>query len=203
MNVLDALHVRRSSRFFLPRTVPQSTVEAVLRNAVRAPSMINAQPWRVHVLAGDARERICDAVLRAHREGGRPRRSPLVRIPANWRDTFRSRHGARAWERNFEFHGAPVGLLLTTNHHVEPACLLDLGIFLQSVMLAASGFGLSTCPQVAWTDHEEVLRPLVPLRADEALVCGVALGFADDATRGNVTTTPRRTLDEIAAFSGF
>src|SRR3954465_16092350 len=73
-----ALLSRRSLRAFRPDPVPREAVERVLALASRAPSGTNVQPWKVHALAGGARERLAKemhAGFMAHGEEGRTRAS--------------------------------------------------------------------------------------------------------------------------------
>ncbi|HEX3406163.1 MAG TPA: nitroreductase family protein, partial [Caulobacteraceae bacterium] len=62
----DALHQRRSVRAFKPDPVPLSLVRELLDCARRSPSGTNIQPWTVHVVTGEVRERLVAEVL-AHR----------------------------------------------------------------------------------------------------------------------------------------
>lgn len=69
MFVDDALRARRSMRAFKPDPVPPGLVVELLTLASQAPSGTNIQPWKVHVVAGEARARLEREVL-AHRETG-------------------------------------------------------------------------------------------------------------------------------------
>ena len=103
--------------------------------------------------------------------------------------------------RNYDFFGAPVGLMFTIDRVMRQGSWLDFGMFLQSVMVAARGHGLDTCPQAAFT-------PVPPhhhagdRRAgeDEQLVCGMSLGYADPAAVENSLVTDR---EPVAAFARF
>ena len=62
-----AIESRFSCRAFLrDKPVPRAMLEDILRVASRAPSGTNHQPWRVYVLEGAARDRLCDEVCAAH-----------------------------------------------------------------------------------------------------------------------------------------
>ena len=81
--------------------------------------------------------------------------------------------------RNFEFFGAPVGLMFSIDRRPGQGSLLDCGVFLQNVMLAAGACGLATCAQAAWIDYHRIIGEILRLDGDEQLECGVALGYAD------------------------
>ena len=76
--------------------------------------------------------------------------------------------------------------------------LVDYGMFLQSVMLAARAHGLHTCPQAAWNGFATIILPHVGAGPDEMLVCGMALGYADDEDIVNTFRTPR---EAVASFT--
>jgi len=63
-----AIMARRSIRAFLPTPVPRATVESILDVARFAASGVNTQPWQVHVITGQAKDRICAAILRVNRD---------------------------------------------------------------------------------------------------------------------------------------
>ena len=50
MNLLDALHTRRSIRRYLDRPVPPALIDQLLDAATWAPSAHNRQPWRFVVI---------------------------------------------------------------------------------------------------------------------------------------------------------
>ncbi len=59
--------------------------------------------------------------------------------------------------RNYRFFGAPVGLMFTIDRVMERGSWLDYGMFLQSIMVAARGRGLDTCPQAAFTPFHRIV----------------------------------------------
>ena len=66
MDVIEAITGRRSVRGFSDKPVGRVTVEEILAAASRAPSGSNIQPWKVHVVAGESRDRLCEGLI-AHR----------------------------------------------------------------------------------------------------------------------------------------
>lgn len=223
MDVIEAMTGRRSVRGFLPTEVPQATVQAILDAASRAPSGSNIQPWKVYVVAGDARNRVCHGMT-AHREAHPEEETPQYQYyPVEWREPYIGRRRATGWGlygvlgigkgdreaafrqqlKNYDLFGAPVGLFFTLDADMELGSWLDCGMFIQNVMLAARAHGLETCPQAAWVYHHEKLRELLPIPTDEKLVCGMALGREDPAAPANAFTTEREPVAAFAAFEGF
>lgn len=222
MGAVAAITGRRSVRAFLPDPVPRETVEKILDIAARAPSGTNMQPWRAHVLAGKARDLLCEKVLAAHdaHEGGSPeyryypeaffepylshRRKVgwdmygLLGIERGEGDRMHAQHG-----RNFVFFDAPIGIIFTIDRRLEIGSWLDYGMFLQNVMIAARAFGLETCPQAAFASHHAVVREELRLDPQEMVVCGMALGREDTSAAINALHTERMPARDFASFSGF
>jgi nitroreductase len=220
-DAIEAVSGRRSVRRFLPTAVPRSTVEAILVAASRAPSGTNSQPWHVHAVAGEARQRLSAAVTAAAKAGRRKDEYPyspepipepyLARRRKVGYDLYklygiqRSDYAARkeAYLRNFEFFGAPVGLFFTMDRALLFGSWLDMGMFMQNVMIVARGHGLETCPQAAWCEYPDVIRPLLQIPQERILVSGMSLGFEERAAPVNALRTEREPLGGFATFEGF
>ena len=80
MLMQDALRARRSVRAFRRDPVSRELIEAILEDAARAPSGTNIQPWKVHVVAGEVRDRLEREVL-AHRELQPPPADAIAEFP--------------------------------------------------------------------------------------------------------------------------
>lgn len=218
-NLVDAvIGTRRAVRRFLPDPVPQHLVEEILAAASFAPSAINTQPWRVRVLAGAARERLCESVLAAYDAGG-----PRPEEPTTWFGPYQERRrvfGARFYghpgigrgdvprlraqqRRNFSFYDAPVGLMFSIDRRLPSSSWLDCGMFLQNVMLAAAARGLATCPQGCWNDFPDVVARELALQPQERLLCGMALGHPDAEAPENDLDMGREPVAAFATFTGF
>jgi len=157
----EALLTRRSVRAFLPAPVDRSVVEELLTLASRSPSGSNIQPWKVHVVAGEARERLSRAILEAlDRDGYEGHKREWNYYPVNWREPYLARRRKIGWDlygllgikkgdfegterqrrRNYEFFGAPVGLIFTLDQDLEIGSWLDLLYY--TLRLAADRFEL-------------------------------------------------------------
>jgi nitroreductase len=100
-------------------------------------------------------------------------------------------------QRNFQFFGAPVGLIFTMYKDLGTGAFLDYGMFLQNLMLAAQAYGLSTCPQGAWVSFSKIVMPFIGAGEDEFLVCGMSLGYADQNDVVNTLKTPRESVESF------
>jgi nitroreductase len=215
----DALLTRRSVRGFLPTPVPQETLEAVLSLAARAPSGTNIQPWKVVVVTGAARQRISDALI-AERARGVEHEGEYRYYPPVWREPYIGRRRQlgkalytllgipkddvagreRHFARNYEFYGAPVGLFFVLDRDMEVGSWLDLGMFMQNVMIAARAFGLDTCAQQVFAQYHRLINPLLGIGDDEILVCGMSLGYADPDDAANLLESAR---EPVSCFTRF
>lgn len=218
-----AIATRRSVRGFKPDPVPRETVEAILQLAARAPSGSNIQPWRVHVCAGSARDDIVRAVLSALATEPDAQTAQYQYYPRTWRSPYIDRRRATGWglygtlgiakgdrqataaqhAKNYTFFEAPVGLFFTIEPDMELGSWLDYGMFLQSIMVAARGFGLDTCPQQAWSRFHKIILPKLGVPSDHILVCGMALGWIDPTEPANAFWTDREPVGAFTEMHGF
>jgi nitroreductase len=218
-----AITSRRSIRAFLPTPVPRATIEAILAVASRAPSGTNTQPWRVHVLTGAAKAALSADIRAAHDDPVQAAQhtEEYAYYPREWRSPYIERRRKVGWDlygllgiartdkarmhaqhgRNYDFFGAPVGLMFSIERVMQQGSWLDYGMFLQNLMVAARARGLDTCPQAAFTPfHRIIARHLGLDEAREMLVCGMSLGWADPAAIENTLVTER---EPLAGFTRF
>jgi nitroreductase len=76
-------------------------------------------------------------------------------------------------------------------------------MYAQTIMLAARGMGLHTCPQAAWIPFQEPIYRHLGIPEDQDLVTGMALGYADDSKIENTLVSDREALENVAHFRGF
>jgi nitroreductase len=225
MDVEEALNSRRSVRAFLHTPVPRTEVERVLALAAKSASNSNSQPWQVHVLTGEAKSSLTAALLQSHDNGGRAAELEYGYQPRPdaWVEPYKSRRrefGERLYgetlgiaatdltgrlahhRRNYDFFGAPVGMFLTVSRSSLGGGLIDAGLFLQALMLAARARGLDTCTQASFIDFHPILRRHLSIPEDQIIVCGVSLGYADPRHRLNRLSTSREAVKDFAIFYG-
>jgi nitroreductase len=220
---IDAAIVsRRSVRAFLPTPAPHGMVEEILEVAARAPSGTNTQPWKVYVLQGAARDEFSQRLCRAYDDPAEreAHTEEYAYYPAQWVSPYIDRRRKVGWDlygllgigredkarmhaqhrRNYEFFGAPVGLIFTIDRILAQGSWLDYGMFLQNVMVAARARGLDTCPQAAFARFHRLIGELLGLNAAEMVVCGMALGHADPQAPENELRTAREPVLSFARF---
>lgn len=217
-----AITSRRSIRAYLPRAVARDDIAEILRVAGRAPSGTNTQPWKVYVLEGERKRDLSAAILAIHNdpEQARLHTEEYAYYPREWVSPYIERRRKVGWDlyallgltrdnkagmaaqhgRNYDFFGAPVGLIFTIDRVMEQGSWLDYGMFLQSVMVAARARGLDTCPQAAFTQYHRVISSELDLPANETVVCGMSLGYADTTKIENSLITERMGVEEFVKF---
>jgi nitroreductase len=83
---------------------------------------------------------------------------------------------------------------------MEQGSWLDYGMFLQTLMIAARGRGLDTCPQAAIASYPAVVRAELGIPESEMVVCGMALGTADPEEPVNGLRAEREPLKAYTVF---
>jgi nitroreductase len=209
----QVIATRKSIRAFLPTPVAKEDIQKILEVATRAPSGGNTQPWKVYVFMGQAKQRLSEAILRAHNNPNNEYTEEYHYYPVEWVSPYKERRrkvgldlysllnlerenkaGMHAqFGRNYVFFDAPVGLIFTIDRVMEQGSWLDYGMFLQNIMLAAKARGLDTCPQAAFTQYHQIIREFVDLPEQQMVVCGMSLGYADISKVENTLVTERDT----------
>jgi nitroreductase len=217
-----AITSRRSVRAFLDTPVPVQVVHDILRVASRAPSGTNTQPWRVTVLTGRSRAELSRRIVDAFNDPAQraTHTQEYAYYPTQWTSPYLERRRKVGWDlytllgigksdhdrmhrqhgRNFRFFDAPIGLIFTIDRVLQQGSWLDYGMFLQSVMVAARGRGLDTCPQAAFATFHRLIEEFLQLPSNEMVVCGMSLGVADPQAVENTLVTEREPVEQFTRF---
>ncbi len=222
MSVTEAVNSRTSKRAFLDRPVPGELVRSILSTAARSPSGGNLQPWLVYALGGEELARF-KTLVRERRQSALFGEKPEYEIyPAKLGEPYRSRRSKCGEDMyaclgitrddmparlafvsgNFDFWNAPVAIFFCIDRQLGPTQWVDLGIYLQTVMLLAREAGLHTCAQEAWAMWHGTVAEFLQLPSNLMLFCGMALGYSDESNPVNRLRTERAALDEFATFRG-
>ncbi|MEO6032441.1 MAG: nitroreductase, partial [Burkholderiaceae bacterium] len=207
---------------YLPTPVPRAVVSDILAVASRAPSGTNTQPWKVYVLTGSAKAELSRKIAVAYDDPAEraSHTEEYAYYPTEWRSPFIERRRKVGWDlygllgiakgdktrmhaqhgRNYEFFCAPVGLIFTIDRVMQQGSWLDYGMFLQSIMVAARGRGLDTCPQAAFMQFHRIISEHIGAPSNEQVLCGMSLGHADPAAVENTLVTEREPVDAFVHF---
>lgn len=218
MDVLSALRERKTVRGFLDRTVAREIIRDILLDAHWAPSSSNQQPWRFHVVAGEALQSLCADIGRARlerRTSYDPSRGTT--IPAEFvqrtkklfkeiRPLIASLEGDnKAFIENgsFRFYGAPVVVFITMHKSLPPARYLDIGMAAQNLMLSAHGRKLGTCAIALTLYYADTINAALGIDVDSyETLLSIALGYPDETCAVNAFRSGRDDLDGFITWSG-
>ncbi|WBB57699.1 nitroreductase [Streptomyces sp. WMMC500] len=208
---------RRAIRAFRPDPVPEDTLRGVFSLAGAAPSNSNAQPWRIEVVGGARRDRLADALRTAHAEQRVTADYPYSEdmyapVHQERRAAFGAGvygalgidpddHPARAAYdvESLGFYGAPHAAFLFVTGDGGPRLAADAGAYLQTLLLAMTGYGVASCPQGLLSFYADTVRD--QLGVDEGkLLVGVSFGYAVENAPVNRVATGRAALEATTTF---
>lgn len=218
------LRDRRSVRGYLPDPVPIDVIRAVLADAVWAPSSMNTQPWRFHVLTGDVLDRIRERNSALMSGGATPVRE--VPIQERYEGIHRERQVAIAvqlftamgiarddriartdWTlRGFRQFEAPVSIIVAYDRSLEPIAPIahfDLGAVMHALVLSAWSRGLGTVINSQGIMQAPVVREEADIPSDQVIFTSVAMGYPDEDFPANQVRSTREPVDAVSRFLGF
>jgi len=209
---------RYSCRAFLPKPVPQATIERILQLTQRTASWCNSQPWHVVVTSGAGTERFREAVYRHAASGGAE--APDFPWPREYRGVYLARRRESGFQlydavgiahrdmeartrqalENFRLFGAPHVAIISTEEPLGVYGAVDCGAYVGTFLLAAEAHGVATIAQAALARHSGFVRQHFGLGDDRRIVCGISFGYADRAAAINSYRTSRAPLAEAVTF---
>lgn len=219
MDVCTAIRERRSVRAFLDKPVPPDVIQSILEDARWAPSGVNHQPWQTAVLGTQSRKSLGEKIIQA-RESNVKENPDYQYYPTVWDEPYKSRrkicgaalYGAleigredqekrkEQWYKNYHFFGAPLGLIVYIDSKLSTGSWMDVGGYIQSLMLCARGHGLETCAQASLAEYPDIVRQQLHLSNDVSIVCGLSIGYADWNDPVNQYRTERENLSEFVKY---
>jgi len=222
VDVLSAITGRSCVRAFLNKPVAPDIIAKIIDTARFAPSGTNTQPWLVAVVTGEIKDRLSQTIVAARQAGIAPH-PDYHYYPTEWVEPYKTRrfkcgmalYGAlqidredkerrqQVWDLNYYFFNAPVGLFFYMDSIMDKGSYLDMGMFLQNIMLAARAFGLETCPQAALAEYPDIVRQVLTLSSDKVILCGMALGYRDPNHPINHYRTERDSIEKFTQWYGF
>ena len=220
MEFSDVVHARHSYRGFLPKAVDDATLKAVFELASWAPSNCNVQPWHVHVLSGDACNRMREKmkVVAATDPVGNADFPWQGKFSGHYRDrqicsalglwehqgVTREDKAKRAWSwmRNFEFFDAPhIAFIFVTDEFPETVRLAaDVGMYTQTLMLAMANANIGSCPQTSVSCYPDLVREELGVDSKYKLLMGISFGYIDAEDGANNFRTERAPLESTTTF---
>ena len=219
MNVSQAIKQRRSVRAYLDKPVDLELIKEIFNQAQRAPSNCNTQPWHVSIVSGEARDTLEQAMVKEIMAGEKP--SPHFKPgDQDLKDDYRKRQIACANSlydsmgitykekdkcqqlmlRNWQFFGAPHAAFFSMPKIMGEVNSVDMGIYLQTIMLLMTENGLASCPQGALAMYPKSVYELANIPEDCAIMFGLSFGYAAEGDAINSFDVGRKELSESVEF---
>ncbi|MBI2825882.1 MAG: nitroreductase [Planctomycetia bacterium] len=218
MNLDQTIRERRSVRgYFSDRPVPRDVLREVVELAQRAPSNCNVQPWRLFIASGPARDRLRAALCGAIAAGQFPdaedsldgfegvyRRLQVECAVALYsemgiaRDDYAGRMKATA--RNFELFDAPHVAILCMEKKYGVRVALDVGAYLQTLLLALWSRGIASCAQASLSTYPGIIRRELAIPDNLRLLCGISFGYEDPSVPANRSRQTREPIETNVTF---
>ena len=218
MEILEGIATRRSIRAFTPTPVRRDVIEKILQAASQSPSYTNTQPWEVVVVGGRKKEELARKLL----ELAKGKAAPHPDLPTlkSWPQALADRareHGARrlnalgvarddedARERlrlgNFEFYGAPCAVFLFMDGSLGEWSIFDMGLFAESLILAAHSLGVETCLQASVTGYAAEIKGFLGVAETKKLIIGISMGYPDETAKLNTYRSLRQKPEEFTRW---
>ncbi len=218
MELLEGIETRKSIRAFKSTPVSRETIERILKAAGNSPSQINTQPWEVAVVTGKKKEELSKIIYDLANSGTTP--NPDVPFQATWPLEMEKRLGSQVERRfkslgieraneeqrkelrlaNFKFFGAPCVLFILMDSTLGPWSLVDLGVFVQSIGLAAHSLGLGSCLQASSVGYPDAIRRYLDIPKNKKIILAISLGYPDFEARMNVYRSQKIGIEEFVKW---
>ncbi len=218
MSISELIRKRKSCRAFSDRSLDLKTVEKLLEIAKWAPSGVNHQPAKVALLGPKTRNLLSEALIEQFDAGIAPNPDYSF-CPGSWPDAYKARRKAcgsslyrslriglddvegrkNHRRRNFRFFDASAALIIFVDHDMPKGSWLDVGLFIQNLLLAAEGLGLASCAMATLAEYPDTVRSILSL-AGVDIVCGIALGYEDPDHPLNSYRTEREPLENFTSW---
>lgn len=210
---------RKSIREYLPEPLTKEELDVVLKDAMRAPSAVNAQPWQVHIVSDSALKRLSDKLIEGFRTGNLApdfifdQQAFTGVYEERMRDSYKrlydafgilreDKAGRKSFaEENTRFYGAPHAAFFFMPDITDNVfTALDVGMLAQNFMLSLTAHGFGSVPQIALTYSPDVVRQELNVPENYKLVLGISFGRPKPDSTANSYIQPRAPQTETVIF---
>ena len=218
MEILEGIKTRQSIRAFKPNPITQDVMKKILESASASPSYTNTQPWEVVVVSGKRKNELSRKLLELAR--AKASTNPDLPMPKGWPAALEQRsreHGVRRLSTlgiarddeagreklrlmNFEFYGAPCAVFLFIDGTLGEWSIFDMGIFAQTLILAAHALGVESCLQASVTNYAPEIKKFLGITGNKKLVICISLGYLDETAKLNTYRSLRQKSDEFTRW---
>jgi nitroreductase len=213
MDVIEAILARHSVRDFSSKPVAKETIMKILEVATRSPSAGNSQSWEVFVASGATLEKI-RKIYQERSKGGPPGGPPPLpafiqermstirneRIKLLGLDPANPESGKALMEWGSRLFGASVLVVICMDKALPSNFTLDIGMFVQTICIAAQGYGVDSLIATAFVSQPDVLRQELEIPESLNIVTGIGLGYPNPNSIINTYRSPRRPIQEVVRY---
>ena len=220
MDAIECIRTRMSIRKFKADPVPSEVLMDIIDTAQWSPSYKNSQPWEVVIVSGEKKETLSKLLADLLEKNTTP--CPDIPEPLSWPPAIEQRISELMKKRgellginlndpevkrkskiaNFQFYGAPHGIFLFQDASLTLWSIFDMGLFAQSLMLAAHAYGLGTVPQAFLTDYAQQIKKYLGIPESKRLILGISIGYPDLESPINKFRPDRVKRDEFVRVIG-
>lgn len=212
-SICQAIRSRKSTRAFLQKNVDDTIIRSILEVARWAPSGFNHQPAKVAILGSMTKSKLSEMLIAQAKSGALPR--PDYNYGSrDWPEIYNQRrkkcgqamYGSMSILNdqieakinfrlnNYSFFHAPVGLIIYVDKGMPLGSWIDVGMFIQNILLSSQEFGLSTCAQASLAEYPDIVREVLGLEKVD-IICGIAIGYEDTSHPVNLYRTEREDIE--------
>jgi nitroreductase len=214
----DIISQRHCKRAFLKTSIKKETLETILENASHAASSKNTQPWQVAICTGKTKNKLIEQMCKKFdqnqfeepdyhyfldplpdefKERARACGHALYKLKGIDRNNNTAR--VAHFRENYTFFGAPVAMIFHLPMGSERGNFLDMGLFMQNIMLGLVAHGLGACPQFSICSYSVTIRRTLNLK-NRMIVCGMAVGVPDESAAVNTFVPDRLNVHEFSTW---
>lgn len=219
MDTITAIKERQSIRAFTDKAVDRELITEIIDLAKWSPSYKNSQPWEVVVVSGEKKKKLSEKLLGLLSENIEPQpdlppamswperekkqidRLFAMRKEATGFDLTDPKFITMAKKANFNFYGAPHAIYLFQDNSLSSWSFFDMGLFAQSLMLAAHAKGLGTVPQAFATDYAPQVKEFLDIPQSKRLVLGISIGWPNMESPLNQLKTERMDTVDLVRWA--
>jgi nitroreductase len=220
MDVIEAIKARHSVRAYKPDSVPKEVLAELMEVALRAPSWANTQTWEFAIVGGEVMREL-KQILGA-KAAAQDERYPDIPRP-EWPSPYKERRrelgdqiyrligvGRDDMEKQlqwfihmYRFFDAPNAIIIYTDRGLSEWALLNIGLIVQTIALAALNYGLGTTILASVVSYPDEIKRLLNMPESKQLVIALAIGYPDPKAKANKFRSDRVSLEAIISWHGF
>ena len=220
MEITEAILSRTSIRAYKPDPIPKEVLKELLEISIHAPSGENNQPWEFAIVGGKVMDKLKQVLSQKRAAGvptsldiGAPNRTGkyLERARENGRQLFgvlgitrEDKESREQWRLyGTRFFDAPNSIIIYIDRALGTTAILDIGIIIQTIMLAAQSYGLGTCAQYQVVAYPREMGRILNIPESKLIVCGLSIGYPEMEVPQNKFRSLREPLEALAVWHGF